>query len=488
MSGIKKETVDGLKWTALERFSVQGVNFFIGVVLARLLSPTDFGTIGMISIFISISSIIVDSGFSNALIRKADCSEIDYSTVFYINIFIGFVCYVILYLTSGIIADFFSIPVLSDLVKVLSINLILNSLIVVHIAKLTRLLNFKIQALTSFASAIISGIIGVFFAYKGAGVWSLVWQSISCSLVKIILIECYTLWYPKNAFSWRSFESLFSYGSKILTAGLLNTLYTNLSTLLIGRFYSANDLGLYTRGNHLAQLPSTNITGLLQKVTFPILSKLQNDDNHLITVYRKYIQVSSLGIFFLMILFVSLSKPIVIFLLTDKWLGCIIYFQIVCFALMFDHISAINLNILQVKGRSDLFLRLEIIKKTISFVILIVAIPFGVIAVCFSQVLYTQIAMFLNTYYTGKLYGLGYLEQWKDFYPYIVYSIISCIPAFFITYTDIPLLIQMGVGSVLAIILYIVLLLFMKDQGGAAVFEIFINRYKANKNFKHVIS
>lgn len=464
MGSITTDTISGIKWTAIEKFSKQIVNFLLGLLLARLLTPTDFGTIGMLGIFMSISSTFIDSGFSNALIRKPEISDEDYSTAFYFNIIVGLVCYALMFVCSPLIASFFEMPILNSIVKVYSVTLFINSLTSVQYAKLNRELNFKLQAKISFVSVLFTGLIGVVLAYIGLGVWALVWQAIVSSVLRAWMLWTFAHWYPESRFSKESFRYLFSYGNKLLASGLLHTLYSNLSTLAIGKFYTAGDLGYYSRGNQFATLPTNTITGILQKVTFPLLAKIQDDDERLIRVYRKYIRITSCGIFFLMCLLASLSKPVVEFLLTDKWIEAAVYVQIFCFALMFDHICQLNLNLLQVKGRSDLFLKLEIIKKSIAFAILCAAIPFGVKAICISSVVYTQIAVYINTYYTGKLFGLGYFAQIRDYGKYLVSSLVSCIPAFLMTYSTMNSLVIILLGSVTAVFVYCGILFTRRDQ------------------------
>ena len=239
-----------------------------------------------------------------------------------------------------------------------------------------------------------------------------------------------------------------------MASGLLNTVYTNLTTLVIGRNFSSRDLGMYSRGTQLASYPATMINDVLGKVTFPILTKIQNDDERLIYVYRKYISITSMFIFFGCILVAAIAKPLVLLLLTAKWAESIIYLQIFCFAIMFDHICRINLNLLEVKGRSDLFFRLEVIKKVISITILFASIPFGVIGICISKVIYTQIAVFINTYYTGKLFNLGYVGQIKDFSGFFIKSISACLPAYLITYFELPAVMSISIGFVLSIFIY----------------------------------
>ena len=458
MGELKDKAISGVKWNAIGRFSTQGVNFIIGLILARLLSPSDYGVVGMVGIFFAIAQTFIDSGFGSALIRKNDCTDTDYSTAFYFNVIVGLVCCILLWIASPLIANFFNTPILKDLVKVMSLNMFVSSFAIVHGTKLTHAVDFKSQSIVNLLTAVLSGTMGIFMAYKGFGVWSLVFQQLIATVLRVVLLVAITKWFPKRLFSKASFKYLFNFGSKILTASILHTIYANMTTLIIGKFYTAKDLGYYSRGESLATYPSTNITGLLQSVTYPVLSKIQDDDEHLIQSYRKLISMTSLVIFFGMFLLAALAKPLIVTLLTDKWLDAVIYLQIFCFAYMFDHICALNLNILYVKGYSNLVLKLEVIKKTISISMILAAVPFGVMAICIARALYTQIAVVINTYYTGKLFGLGYVKQVKDFSKYLIYSIIAVIPAFLITLINVHNVVQLIAGCAFACLIYYMLL------------------------------
>ena len=474
MGELKDKTLSGVKWNAIGRFSTQGISFVISVLLARILSPSDYGVVGMIGIFMAIAQTFIDSGFGSALIRKKDCTDVDFSTAFYFNIVVGIVCYFILFFSAPLIANFFDTPILRDIVRVLSINLFLGSLTIVQSAKLTAAVDFKSQAKISLMATIVSGCVGLLMAYSGYGVWSLVYQSVSLSLVRTILFWFVTKWRPQRTFSKHSFKYLFGFGSKILSASLLHTVYANLTTILIGKFYTSKDLGYYSRGESLATLPSSNLTGILQSVTYPILAKIQDDDARLISVYRKYIRITSMVIFFGMFLMAALSKPLIITLFTDKWENSIIYLQVFCFAYMFDHINQLNLNILYVKGRSDLVLRLEVIKKTISISMIVAAIPFGVLAICISRALYTQIAVIINTYYTGKLFGLGYLAQVKDFIKYLLFSFLAVLPAFLLSFTPLSSILVLAIGGCSACLIY--WLLIRKDESFVELLSLVLKR------------
>ncbi|MBQ2843016.1 MAG: lipopolysaccharide biosynthesis protein [Alistipes sp.] len=481
MGELKDKTISGVKWNAIGRFSSQGVHFVVGLILARLLAPSDYGVVGMVAIFFAIAQTFIDSGFGSALIRKLDCDDNDYSTAFFFNVVVGLVCCLVLSLGASYIADFFRQPVLKSLIKVMSLNMFIGSLAIVHSAQLTSNVDFKTLANINLITAIVSGVAGVTMAYLGLGVWSLVFQNTIASIFRVVCLFGVTHWCPKFVFDRVSFKYLFNFGSKILSASILHTIYSNLTTLIIGKYYTAQDLGYYSRGLQLAQFPSSNVSGILQSVTYPVLSKLQNDDSRLITSYRKLISMTSLAIFFGMFLLASLAEPLVSLILTDKWLNSVAYVQIFCFAYMFDHICSMNLNILYVKGFSNLVLRLEIIKKTISISMLIVAVPLGVKAICIASVIYTQIAVIINTYYTGKLFGLGYLVQVKDFAKYFICSFLSVIPAILLTQTEISNIIQLLAGTTISCFLYWMLLqndLFFKEF--IVIAKQFLNRYIQN--------
>ncbi|MBP5455840.1 MAG: lipopolysaccharide biosynthesis protein [Paludibacteraceae bacterium] len=454
MSSVKEDTLKGVKWTAIERFGAQGIHFLLGLIMARLLTPEDYGTVGLLAIFIAISQTFIDSGFSNALIRKPEHTEEDFCTALYFNIVVSILCYVVLFFMAPYVGDFFHMPILCSILRVQSITLVINSLMSVQVSKLTIALDFRGLAKRTLYTSVFAGLIGIYLAYIGWGVWSLVAQTVIASLSNLLFIWIYCRWIPRKGFSFQSFHYLFSYGSKLLASGLLHTVYTQLTPLIIGRYYTSKELGEYSRGSQLASYPADITTGILGKVTFPILAKLQNDAERLISVYRKYICITSMVIFFGCMLLCAVAKPLVNILLTEKWANCVIFLQLFCFGAMFDHISKLNLNLLQVIGRSDLFFRLEVIKKTISIAILLISVPYGVLAICISKIIYVQIAIFINTYYTGKLFNLGYLQQVRDFSGFLIKSIIACVPAFLLTYLHWADWLTIVVGVCSAVLIY----------------------------------
>lgn len=466
---LKQQALNGAKWAAIEKFSLQIIQFILGIILARLLTPSDYGTVGMLGIFIAISNTFIDSGFSSALIRKLERTEDDYSTVFFTNLAISFAFVLILVGIAPWVAKFYNTPILCPILRVQSISLILYALVAVQTAKLNAEVNFKALAKANLIAAPLSGLIGIFLAYIGWGVWALVCQNLLSAAFRLIFIVIQCRWFPKWRFSKESFNDLWGFGKNMLGASLLTSIYTNLDSLIIGKFFSSASLGNYTRGTQIAKLPVDSINGVLNSVTYPVLAKLQNETERLIAAYRKYIKLTSMCIFFCCTLLAALAKPVVLFLLTDKWINAVIFLQVFSFAIMFDHLCVINLNLIKIKGRSDLILRLEVIKRVISFAILFAAIPFGVLGICASKVIYTLIAVYINTYYNGKLFGMGFASQFKDYSKYFILSILTCIPAFLLTFIDLHPIIILSIGGIASTALYWYLLRndeTMKDISG----------------------
>lgn len=452
---LKRKTISGVMWSAIERFSLQGVQFIIQLVMARLLLPSDYGMIAMLTIFLQIAQAFIDSGFTNALIQKKDRTEIDYSTVFYFNIIIALFFYCILFISAPLIAKFYNMPDLIPVMRAIALSLIILSFSAIHKTKLTIEINFKTQSKISLIAAGTSGIIGIGMAYWGYGVWALVYQSLLNAILTTILLNCFYRWKPLKTFSIESFKRLFSFGSKLLVSGLIHTVYYNLYGIVIGKRFSAAELGYYTRAEQFAILPSYNLSAIITRVTFPILSSIQDDNERLASTYRKYISLSSYLIFPLMVGLASLAAPLVDLFLTEKWNGTVILLQILCFDWMFDHLSGINLNLLYVKGRSDLALRLEIIKKIIAIIILFASIPLGIIGMCCGKVLYSLIAVYANTYYTKSLIGLSLKVQLKDIIPCLILALTMGGIVYTTTYLGFSNIIQLVIGIITGILFYL---------------------------------
>ncbi|WP_075557360.1 lipopolysaccharide biosynthesis protein [Parabacteroides timonensis] len=419
---VKQQVTKSVLWSAIERFSVQGIQFLLSIVIARQLLPSDYGLVAMLSIFMAIAQTFIDGGFANALIQKKDRSETDYSTVFYFNILIALVLYILLYLASPFIAVFYEEMQLEEIAKVAGLVLIVNSFGIVQQAKLTVALDFKRMAFASLIAVLVSGLVGVWMAYSGYGVWTLVYQSLFNNVMRVILIWVYSQWKPRLSFSGQSFYVLFLFGSKLLLSSLLHTIYTNLYTLIIGKKFASVELGYYNRAFTLAQFPSTNLTNVIVRAVYPIQCRIQDDDEQLCNMFLKYMRIACYLIFPIMIGFCAVAEPLVRIILTDKWLPVVPLLQILCIAYMWDPVMKINHTILNVKGRSDYFLYAEILKKGIAFIILFATLPFGVMVMCAGLIVYAFADIMIITYFTYKLTNISLKTQLKELLPVLFLS------------------------------------------------------------------
>jgi teichuronic acid exporter len=454
---IKEKTISGLLWSFIDNIASQGIIFIVGVVLARLLSPKEFGLIGMITIFVSISQIFVNSGFGQSLIRKQNASQTDYSTIFYFNLFVGVLFYVIIFFSAKYIAIFFKEPQLVSLLKVLGIGIIVNSLGVIQTTILTKNINFKLQAKISVISAIISGIIGISLAYYGFGVWSLVWRTLAGYIITTIFLWLFNTWKPDFIFSKESLKELFGFGNKLMISQLIDSIYTNIYYLIIGKYYNAFELGYYTRAEQFKNLPSQNLNGIISKVSFPVLSSIQDDKVRLKNNYKQLIRSTMFITFTLMLGLAATAEPLVITLIGEQWRPSIIYLQMLSIVGMFYPLHALNLNMLQVQGRSDLYLRLEIIKKTLAIPTIIIGIIWGIKIMIVGMLVNTIIAYYLNSYWSGRFINYPIKEQIKDILPSFILALSINLTVFFIGYflqlhSSIVLIIQM----ICAILIFII--------------------------------
>ncbi len=420
---LKGKTVRGTVWSVVERFSVQGVMFVVMIFMARVLTPADYGLVGMVAIFIAVSQSLVDSGFSQALIRKKNRTETDNSTVFYFNVAVGLALYLILFFCAPLIAKFYKEPLLIPITRLVSLSIVINSLVVVQRALLITKIDFKTQAKASFIAVVVSGAVGLTMAYTGWGVWAIVWYQLTNISVNMGLLWVMARWRPHLLYSWQSFREMFSFGSKLALSGIINTLYNNIYLLVIGKVYKAADLGYYTRAHHFAELPSSTMTNVLQRVTYPVMCSIQDDLPRLTDIYIRLLKISGFVIFPLMTVLAAVSRPLILSILTPQWLFSAELLTILCFTMMWYPIHAINLNLLQVRGRSDLFLRLEIIKKIISAGVLCATVSFGLVVMCIGSVFNSILALVINTYYTGKLINVGFVKQMKALMPTLLLSL-----------------------------------------------------------------
>lgn len=420
---LREQTVRGVAWSFVERFSVQGITFILELVIARLVGPDNFGLIAMLAIFMSVSQVFIDGGFSSALIQRQQRSEADFSTVFYINLGISIILYLLLFAAAPWIASFFGQPILEPITRVYSLNLVINSLVAVNKTKLTIAVDFKTQSKISFVGALLSGLVGVILAYLGWGVWAIVWQTLVCAALNVALSFYFVKWWPHARFSRQSFNRLFTFGSRLLIANLISALYAKVYDVVVGKKFAATQLGLYSRADKFNQFASSNISGILQRVSFPILSKIQDDDARLLVAYRKYLQMSALVVFPIIMGLCGVARPLIELLLGAEWMDCVPLLQILSFAYLWDCVVIVNLNLIYVKGHSDYVLRLEVVKKSVAFIILLATLPFGLVTICLGRVVYAIISFYLNTYYTRKLLDYGFFTQLRELAPLIILSV-----------------------------------------------------------------
>ena len=414
---LKEKTVRGLFWSFIDTLGGQGISFIVGIILARLLSPREFGLIGMIAVFIAISESFINSGFSSALIRKKDCTDTDYSTVFYFNLVVGVLFFFIIFFSAPAISTFFNEPELTSILQVLGIVLIIDSLSLIQKTILTKRIDFKLQTRISIIASIGSGTVAIAMAYYGYGVWALVAQRVIKQGLNSILLWLWNQWKPLLVFSKQSFKELFGFGSKLLLSGLIDTLYRNIYYLIIGKYFSAQELGYYTRADEFQRIPSQGLNGIIGRVTYPVLASIQDDKPRLKINYQKLIRSTMFVTFVLMLGMAAVAEPMTITLIGEKWRPSIIYLQMLCFVGMMYPLHALNLNMLQVSGRSDLFLKLEVIKKILAVPTIIIGVIWGIKAMIAGMMVNTVVAYYLNSYWSGKFIGYSFKQQIMDILP-----------------------------------------------------------------------
>ena len=421
---LKKQALSGVFWSSLQLFGTQGIGLIVSVILARLLLPAEFGLIAMLGIFMGLAATLINSGLTSSLIRTEVVDEEDYATVFYFNLIVSCLLYGIFILIAPLIASFYNQPILTAVVRVYSCTFIINAFSAIQITRLNKAMDFKTQLKVSIPSLIIGCSVGIALAYLGYGVWSLVWSSIIQSVTSTIQLWFYAKWKPLWVFSKSKFRHHFHYGVKLMFSGILDIIFTNAYTIIIGKLYAPAQVGYYNRAESLQMFPVSAINSIIGKVTFPLFATIQNDDVRLKMVYKKIMQMVLFLVTPTLILMAVLAEPLFRFLLTEKWLPAVPYFQILCFNGILYPIHSYNLQILIVKGRSDLFLKLEIIKKILIVVLIICSIPFGIYGLLYGSVVGSVLCFYINTHYSGKFLNYTAWQQTKDIVPIIIVSIL----------------------------------------------------------------
>jgi O-antigen/teichoic acid export membrane protein len=417
--GLKHKTLIAFFWSFFERIGQQGIQFIISIILARLLLPEDFGLIAMLMIFMAIAQSFIDSGFGHALIQKQNVTHIDECSIFYFNILIGFIAAGLLSLGSPWIANFYHQPLLIPLTCTLSLNMIINAFGLVQYTLLTKKIDFKTQLKVGTIATLSSGIIGITMAFNGFGVWSLVVQSLCNNFFRTVLLWFFNNWRPSLTFSLKSLHGMFTFGSKLLFAGLISTIFDHIYLMVIGKVFSAADLGFYSRSKKLQEIPVTNLSGAIGRVTFPVFSMVQYDKSRLKRGVRKALTTMAMVNFPMMVVLAIVARPLVQFLLTDKWLPCVPYLQLLCAVGMLYPLHAINLNVLRAQGRSDLNLKIAVLKNILKVVLLTITWRWGIEAILWGQIVVSLLCYFVNTYYTSILIKYSVWEQIYDFSPYL---------------------------------------------------------------------
>lgn len=435
---LKQKTVKGMGWSAIDQISRSGIQFLVGIILARLLSPDEYGLIGILTIFTTIFIFICDSGFTIALVRKKEVQDEDYSTVFYINLVLSIIMSAALFFSAPLIATFFKRPELVSLTQVMSSIVIINALGIVQRARLTKAINFKTQTKITLISTISSGVVGISMAYSGYGVWSLVGQQITSQSLNTILLWINNKWLPKLVFSIQSFREMWAFGWKLLVSGLIDSAWTQIYQVVVGKFYAPETLGLYTRAKQFSQMFSTNLTNVVQRVSFPVLSSIQNDRERLKKAYQRVIRATMLPTFVLMFGMAACAKPMILLLIGEKWIGCVGFLQIICIYGSLYPLHAINLNMLQVQGRSDLFLKLEIIKKCISVGPILLGVFVDIYMMVAGSLVVSCISYYLNAYYSGPFLNYSIKDQIIDILPSFFVAVIMAVPVYIISYLPLP--------------------------------------------------
>jgi O-antigen/teichoic acid export membrane protein len=417
---LRQKTVDALSWSFLQTVAQRGLQFAIGIILARLLFPEQFGLIGMLAIFIAVIQAFLDSGFGAALIQKRDVTKTDTCSVFYFNIVVGLVGAGVLSLGAPWIAAFYNQPILTPLTRALSLTLVINSFGMIQKTLLTRQIDFKTQTKVGLIAGALSGIAGITLAVLNFGVWSLVVQQISAAFVSTVCLWVFSPWRPTLIFSFTALGEMFGFGSRLLFSSVLNQVFDNIYLVVIGKLFSPTDLGFFTRAKTLNDLPSQTLSGMVARVTFPVFSTIQDDPARLKRGMKKALTTLGLVNFPMMIGLAIVAHPLVLILLTDKWAPCVPYLQLLCVGGLLYPLHLINLNVLQALGRSDLYLRLEIIKKVLIVVNIAVTWRWGISAMIGGMVVMSIISYYFNSYYAGILISYSLKEQLRDLAPYLI--------------------------------------------------------------------
>ncbi len=451
---LKEKTVKGVGWSAIDNVAQYAVSFVVSIILARILSPDDYGLIGIVTIFTAICTTLINAGFGSALIRKKVVTDDDYNTAFIVNLVLSLLLYLIVFICSPLIARFFGSEELISLIRVASLGMIVGALSIVHFTRLNRIIDFKTQTKITVIASTISGVVGISMALLKCGVWSLVAQSLSSQMLRTILLWFYNHWMPRLKFSRDSFNDLFGFGWKMMVTGLIDTVWKELYQVVVGKFYSKATLGQYTRAKGFAQLFSSNLTNVIQRVTYPVLSSIQDEKERMFYAYRRIIKTSTFFSAISMFALGAVSEPLIYCLIGAKWHEAAMYLPLICLTGSTYPLQSINLNMLQVQGRSDLFLKLEIIKKTIAVGPLLIGAFVGIMPMLYTNIATSIIAFLLNSYYSGKFIGYSSWMQIKDVAPSYGIAFLMALSVWFLKYLPLSYWIILPIQIIVGIVVF----------------------------------
>ncbi len=463
-------------WRFAERCGAQLVTFIVSIVLARILTPSDYGTIVLVTVFTTILQVFIDSGLSTALIQKKDADDLDFSSVFYFNFVICIILYLIMFVSAPFIADFYKDSSLVSIVRVISLTLVISGVKGVQQSYVSRHMLFKRFFFSTLGGTIFSAVLGIIMAYAGFGVWAIVFQQLSNNAIDTLILWITVKWRPIKKFSWSRLKNLLSFGWKMLASSLLDTVYNNLRNMIIGKLYTSADLAFYNQGDKFPKLIVTNINTSIDSVLLPTMSNEQDNHVRVKDMTRRAIKISTYIMAPLMIGLAFCAKPIVQIVLTDKWLPCVPYLQIFCISYLFWPIHTANLNAIKAMGRSDLFLKLEVIKKFIGMILLLITMNISVMAMAYSLLISGLISQVINSWPNRYLLKYSYIDQIKDILPNIVMALIMGVFVYFINYLDLSVLVSLMVQIILGGIIYLVLSIFTKNDSFIYLINILKNR------------
>lgn len=478
---IEQKTIGAILWKFTERIGAQAITFIVSIVLARILAPDDYGVVALITVFTTVATVFVQSGFGTALLCKLEVDELDYNSVFWVTFSISLVVYAILYVSAPYIAIFYDSPSVTAVLRVLSVNIILGSINSVQNVKLRREMRFKTIFTNTITASILSGIVGVSMAVMGYGVWALVGQQFT-STIAVTTVMLFTVrWYPKLQFSLARIKTMFSFGWKMLCSSLLDTVYNNMYSLIIGLKYSTEDLAYWNKAKQFPGLVVENINGSLSAVMLPVMAQQQNDIQELRMTVRHTLTLSMYIVVPMMVGLGVIAEHIVTLVLTEKWLPAVPFMQIWCFTYIFYPIHIINLQSYQALGRSDVFLKLEIYKKILGIAILVVAMPFGLMAMAYSKIFSTIVCTFINAHPNKKLLKYTIFDQYKDIMLSALPAILMGVAVYCIGFIEMNYILLMAIQVVAGVFIYWILSAVLRNQSYLFIKDSILNKFKDKK-------